>query len=58
MKIIRSIKTVTGDFSVSNGNIVVEGSGNGIIINDQNDAPKIITPFDDDGVDTIKVEDA
>ena len=47
-----------GDITIKDGNIIIGTTGKGIIINDQHDAPKLVTAYDDNGVNTVKVEDA
>lgn len=56
-KINRSLKNVTGNLTVIEGDVVVEETGKGVVINDQLGNDARVKVYDDSGVKTVLVED-
>lgn len=51
-----SSNNVTGDLTVTDGDIKVVTTGKGLVAPDQNDVDRRIKPYDDGGTLTVAVE--
>lgn len=64
MKILRSLKNVSGDLTVTGdvillvGDIVVSDKDSGVVLKNQSSDKKRLTVVTDEGVDTIQIKDA
>ena len=56
MEIKRSLSNVVGDLTVSDGDVIIETVGKGLVAPDQNDVDRRIKPYDDGGALTVAVE--
>jgi len=57
MRIIRSNKTVQGDLTINDGDVIVDNKDKGLVIKNQASDEKRVTAVTDDGVDTLQIKD-
>lgn len=58
MKIIRSLKNVSGDLTVKDGDVVITDKDSGIILKNQAEDEKRVTVITEESIDALQIKDA
>ena len=58
MRIIRSLQNVSGDLTITDGDLILDGDDQGIQMENNNGDPQRITVIEHEGVNTVQVTEA